>query len=744
MITLSHPFPYTFPFTFEEPLGAAQKAGGAAIWEIVLEKSGFTTYTYTYADNRILDIRHTEIDGWLRSAEVELDDSDGVIRPINLLGYQITIGYGYTTSYGDQYVGWIFNVISQTFQTRQGKMTCSLSCAGLGNQLEKDIASCDYFPADDATTTVKGYIDLIKGNSLACFSHTTAFTVDWDVEDWLIDDFAPADSFKIFTGQNKLDKIKELLSYTDCDGIVKSNNNVGIFMTGSPVWQATYSYVVNQIVKPTSPSDWAANTAYILNDRVKPTSTKLNGFWYVCTTAGTSHAATEPTWVTKDGLTITDGSVTWTCHDSNYIYTCTTAGVSGGTEPVWTYTADGTITDNSIVWTLKYAYQYAQTTTGHNFFAKETRNRLVIPNKMTVKSHPTNDVAPLTWAVATDYILTDIVKPTTPNGRYYVCTTAGTSHAATEPTWPTTYGGTVVDEGVTWTDKGTIIISGSATEPASYARLPKDDFMYLMLPYDNNVTATNIATAKIDRNSRDSETGSGYVMNNVGQECQDWVLITDAWMSDAVRGRVRSIIRHVSPGQFDMWISFSSRIAQFPLGMLPSLLVGRELAEPIPEWALQLQEYMYKNDNLMIDEINKLRLETERIIWEGGFNRPVCIKVIAEDTALTTGDGKAYFTVPPQLNGRNLVEAYAVVYTPSTSGTPTIQIHNATDAVDMLSTAVTIDINKYNSLTATTPAVINTSYDDVISGDRLRIDCDVAGTSVTGLDIFLVFALPRS
>lgn len=41
-----------------------------------------------------------------------------------------------------------------------------------------------------------------------------------------------------------------------------------------------------------------------------------------------------------------------------------------------------------------------------------------------------------------------IVEPTTPNGRVYICSVAGT--ATGEPTWPTALGATVVDGNVTW------------------------------------------------------------------------------------------------------------------------------------------------------------------------------------------------------------------------------------------------------------------------------------------------------
>lgn len=59
------------------------------------------------------------------------------------------------------------------------------------------------------------------------------------------------------------------------------------------------------------------------------------------------------------------------------------------------------------------------------------------------------------WAVATAYSLGDLVEPTTPNGFVYKCTTAGTSHAATEPTWPVVgIGSTVSDGTAVWTFVG--------------------------------------------------------------------------------------------------------------------------------------------------------------------------------------------------------------------------------------------------------------------------------------------------
>ena len=58
---------------------------------------------------------------------------------------------------------------------------------------------------------------------------------------------------------------------------------------------------------------WVAATVYALGAIVVPTAGVENGWKYKCTTAGTSHATTEPTWPLYEGATVTDGTVVWTC-----------------------------------------------------------------------------------------------------------------------------------------------------------------------------------------------------------------------------------------------------------------------------------------------------------------------------------------------------------------------------------------------------------------------------------------------
>ena len=94
----------------------------------------------------------------------------------------------------------------------------------------------------------------------------------------------------------------------------------------------------------------------------------------------------------------------------------------------------------------------------------------------------------------------------------------------------------------------------------------------------------------------------------------------------------------------------------------------------------------------------------------------------------------------------NLVSVRASVGTgaagSSSSGTPTFTVKNVTDNVQMLSTSLTIDANEYSSATAATPAVIDTTKDDVVTDDLIEIAVTTSGTGVTYCSVVLGFQLP--
>ena len=146
-----------------------------------------------------------------------------------------------------------------------------------------------------------------------------------------------------------------------------------------------------------------------------------------------------------------------------------------------------------------------------------------------------------------------------------------------------------------------------------------------------------------------------------------------------------------------------------------------------------------KDDGVDSDQIAAGAIDSVHLAKNAAGNKVVYWRVIPINTTLTTGDGLDYFTVPSDLNGYILSDFDIAVYTVSSSGTPTVQLYNLTDTTDMLTTVATIDESEYSSYTAATAPVIDTDNDDVATGDRLRVDVDVAGTDTAGLDVIMVF-----
>ena len=121
------------------------------------------------------------------------------------------------------------------------------------------------------------------------------------------------------------------------------------------------------------------------------------------------------------------------------------------------------------------------------------------------------------------------------------------------------------------------------------------------------------------------------------------------------------------------------------------------------------------------------------------------------DTA--TGDGQYYFVVPSSVSGMNLVGVAAQVITAGTTNATNVDLArcdttttgNACSGTvaDMLSTNITIDTGENSTASAATPAVIDTSNDDVTTGEIVRVDVDgVSTTAAKGLIVVLVFRLP--
>lgn len=103
--------------------------------------------------------------------------------------------------------------------------------------------------------------------------------------------------------------------------------------------QATSNPGIDQMTISVTDSlpEWAVATAYILGDRVQAIGG--NGFVFKCTTAGTSHATTQPVWSGMGGLgsTIADNTVVWTKisakHETTEVTLALTSGALGSNTP---------------------------------------------------------------------------------------------------------------------------------------------------------------------------------------------------------------------------------------------------------------------------------------------------------------------------------------------------------------------------------------------------------------------------
>jgi hypothetical protein len=126
-------------------------------------------------------------------------------------------------------------------------------------------------------------------------------------------------------------------------------------------------------------------------------------------------------------------------------------------------------------------------------------------------------------------------------------------------------------------------------------------------------------------------------------------------------------------------------------------------------------------------------------VWD---KKCVILKALAEGSSVPVGDDLTRFTVPAMLSGFNLTSVGAHVYTAPTSNSLHIDIYNITSAGDMLTSCMKIDATEKDTNTATSAAVINTSFDGVATAEELRLDVTSVGSGASGLEARLTFEKP--
>jgi len=146
-----------------------------------------------------------------------------------------------------------------------------------------------------------------------------------------------------------------------------------------------------------------------------------------------------------------------------------------------------------------------------------------------------------------------------------------------------------------------------------------------------------------------------------------------------------------------------------------------------------------------VNQVVTFRYNTTGAIWtvvaDAAVPIPRHVQIVITDpnTVVATGTNVAYFRVPSDMAGYKITAVASSVSTVSSSGLPTVTLTNATGSLAILSTALTIDASETDSSTAATPAVINTSNNQVAAADQIQVNVTVAGTGTKGLLVDLYF-----
>jgi len=136
--------------------------------------------------------------------------------------------------------------------------------------------------------------------------------------------------------------------------------------------------------------------------------------------------------------------------------------------------------------------------------------------------------------------------------------------------------------------------------------------------------------------------------------------------------------------------------------------------------------------------VKKTLAQTKAILGVGVTVYEIKLADDGDKVAVST---KKEIGIPIEKTGMNLINAQAILVAPS-DVVVSYQISNETDAVNMLTTQITIDIGEYSSYTAAIPSVIDVTKDDVVTADRIGITKTNAGTTETGDMVILTFSPP--
>jgi len=418
--------------TLTDTLKAAQQAGAInALVKLVLTHNS-TTYTYT--KTRILDIKETG-DGSLQFFELFLNNADKSLTDLDFQGYKGVLSYGAITTVGEEYSAlapmW---VKAQQFGSDPDKLECKLSLVGICNLMAEDEANALCTPKREkygtATSTIANHLidtgeSQFKASDVGRVVHNTT-----------------DDTYASITEYNSQSNLT-----LDAD-IMVDGEDYEIWTEGS-------------------------------NDTVKTLVNAIAGATLTCFSHCKAYEvvwedgydALADTYRPKDAFRIYTGNNRNSAIDRLLEYTLNVKVVKAdGKIHIFKPTTSGTTYDS------EYSLE-----SGHPFFAKALRKRVVTPNYIKVQSREDDDP------------------------RY-----SGTAQDESYPTLP--------DE------------------------LKKHHYKQTYLESDEQATA--IAEAILARAQMWCEAGAANVPMNVGTEVFDYVKVTDSREEDSRVGNIGRYVRY--------------------------------------------------------------------------------------------------------------------------------------------------------------------------------------------------------
>lgn len=452
-LTLTPYIPGVYVYVFKELtqtlLDAQQASTRDQLVRVTLSKTDETDIVLE--QDRILKVPSQDESSNSQVAEIVCNNSDGYFNTLDLKGWDALFEWGLVTSEGDEYARRPpLKVLSQYELSSQGVLVCQLSFIGIPDRLALDKASGDWLGHATDTKTVKDLIaEVADGTAVATeLSDLQTTTDSWlklnpqtfgDIEFTNVHGVGKRFgfvgtinklAFKLKKNGSPSGTIVFRVRDADSEDVLASVNYAVSSVGTSGAWHTAtlatplvvdlpitfpggvatgglwiycelttgddtnyiscaynsfgvkgdeWLMVVGSVLGPTEFSNYdLASKIYYANDGIDVFSHDCEAYVVVYD----SEDSIIDSYVPADAFKILEGTSRLDTINKLLAYTgCAKRIEVDGRIHIMTPTVSGSTYDS----------EYAHATTSHNFYSKSTREALVLPNKVTVHSFPTDD-----------------------------------------------------------------------------------------------------------------------------------------------------------------------------------------------------------------------------------------------------------------------------------------------------------------------------------------------------------------